>query len=532
MPWDIGDVEKHKKGLGDKQKEKWVATANSVRAKCIEEGGDEKECDARAIRIANGTVEEASMPEKLTPDMLPKDMQPSGLSEAVTKKEGAESFGASAYLVVEDSEKPSTWHLRVRDAAGKPDHRHMGAAWAALHGGYRGQTYEGPDKTKAITQLKALYSTEDMPVPGAAEMAAESLGHIEQLLTEVKVLLAEQGIDVCVCPECGEQVEHERGTPCAKTKCPECGAMMAPKTEEAALAESFAGVEMVSEGVAEADAQGPLVLKIRPIRPGFGNAKHNHYYPAPMLKRDAHKLVGLKMYESDHKSDKSTRTWVSTTTALLGFDNIGAPILEAVAHDPGFAQRMRNLNTARDADGNSLLGQMECSILGGGKIKRNQVREGRKANVVEALTVMQGLDWVTKAGAGGKALAIAESDKDGDMDEEDREVIEEETPAEEPLQEDAVNETLGAVPVLKALLASGLPQAAQERLAEGAYADEDTLRAAIDAEKAYLEAARPSSGGRPFGMGSASPKTEETDKSLAERESAVLDTYLPGRKRR
>jgi hypothetical protein len=30
----------------------------------------------------------------------------------------------------------------------------MGAAWAALHGGYRGNKYEGPDRSAAIAKLK------------------------------------------------------------------------------------------------------------------------------------------------------------------------------------------------------------------------------------------------------------------------------------------------------------------------------------------------------------------------------------------
>lgn len=69
------------------------------------------------------------------------------------------------YLVVEDPQKPSTWHLQVR-TNGKPDHHLMGAAWAALHGGYRGNTYQGPNKTEAISKLRALYRSEKMPVPG------------------------------------------------------------------------------------------------------------------------------------------------------------------------------------------------------------------------------------------------------------------------------------------------------------------------------------------------------------------------------
>lgn len=85
--------------------------------------------------------------------------------KAVKKSEGDGEHPASHYLVVEDSKKPSTWHLRVRNAAGKLDHRLMGAAWAALHGGYRGSKYAGPNKSEALSKLKTLYEQEDMPVP-------------------------------------------------------------------------------------------------------------------------------------------------------------------------------------------------------------------------------------------------------------------------------------------------------------------------------------------------------------------------------
>lgn len=90
----------------------------------------------------------------------------------MTKKtEGGESYSASAYLVAEDPESPSTWHLRVRDADGKPNHTLMGAAWAALHQGYRGNTYAGPNKAAALSTLKALYTSEGMDTP--VEMSAD-----------------------------------------------------------------------------------------------------------------------------------------------------------------------------------------------------------------------------------------------------------------------------------------------------------------------------------------------------------------------
>lgn len=73
---------------------------------------------------------------------------------------------ASAFLIVEDPQKTTTWHLPVKDSAGKADHTKMGGAWAALHGGYRGQKYEGPGKAEAIAKLKKLYDAEKMSVPG------------------------------------------------------------------------------------------------------------------------------------------------------------------------------------------------------------------------------------------------------------------------------------------------------------------------------------------------------------------------------
>jgi hypothetical protein len=74
------------------------------------------------------------------------------------------------YLVVEDPKKSSTWHLQVR-TNGTPDHRLMGAAWAALYGGYRGNEYTGPNKSAAISKLRALYASEKMPIPSEKSFA-------------------------------------------------------------------------------------------------------------------------------------------------------------------------------------------------------------------------------------------------------------------------------------------------------------------------------------------------------------------------
>ena len=84
------------------------------------------------------------------------------------KGKRAGSPKASDYLVVENPDEPSTWHLPVKEN-GTPNHRLMGAAWAALHGGYRGNAYSGPSKSAAIKKLRALYHSEGLPLPGESK---------------------------------------------------------------------------------------------------------------------------------------------------------------------------------------------------------------------------------------------------------------------------------------------------------------------------------------------------------------------------
>lgn len=81
-------------------------------------------------------------------------------------KTNSDGYGPGDFLVVEDPDKPSTWHLQVKKN-GKPDHGLMGAAWAALHEGYRGNKYDGPNKAQALKDLVALYKSEGMETPSA-----------------------------------------------------------------------------------------------------------------------------------------------------------------------------------------------------------------------------------------------------------------------------------------------------------------------------------------------------------------------------
>jgi len=135
-------------------------------------------------------------PATMTTGVKGDEPGPEG-AKAPMKTEGDGQHPAGHYLVVEDPQKPSTWHLRVRNVAGDLDHRLMGGAWAALHGGYRGNVYEGPGKAEALAKLKRLYASEDMETPKAFTLIIDGIeleleDEQKQAITELITAPAEQ----------------------------------------------------------------------------------------------------------------------------------------------------------------------------------------------------------------------------------------------------------------------------------------------------------------------------------------------------
>jgi len=297
-----------------------------------------------------------------------------------------------------------------------------------------------------------------------------------------------------------------------------------PPEQEATTTETFAesaeGITLLSEGALPADGMGPLTLKVKLIEPGFGNKRDGHYYPAEMLRRDSHVFEGAKMFETDHREgEKSTRTWVSTVRKVTGYSDTGAPIAEVVVHDPSFAQRVRNLATS------SLLDSMACSILASGNVKRGKVG-GEDARIVEAITDAQAVDWVTRAGAGGQALAImseAQSEPEPTNGGTAMNEVEQQEPAvtPEPVQEkepEPVVERLSETDAAAVLAEAQCNDAIKERLAQGSYANADALRAAIVAEVEYLK--RVTGAGKVTDLGETA-KAQPKKVTLAEVEDRV-----------
>ena len=129
---------------------------------------------------------------------------------------------------------------------------------------------------------------------------------------------------------------------------------------------------------------------------------------------------------------------------------------------------------------------------------------------------------LTDAGAGGRALALAESESDNggeSMADEKNEVIEELEPEAEELETvtlseqeepepEAPPETLDGEKVRELVEATNLPDAAKARLSEAEYADEETAGAAIAAEVAYIKEVTGS--GKPFAQGASSAPEQQS----------------------
>jgi pterin-4a-carbinolamine dehydratase len=84
------------------------------------------------------------------------------------------------YLVVEDRDKVSTYHLQVKEN-GVPNPRLMGAAWRALYhpSGHRGNPYKGPQKDKAKRKLRALYKSLGREMPRVQRHSLFSSSDVE-----------------------------------------------------------------------------------------------------------------------------------------------------------------------------------------------------------------------------------------------------------------------------------------------------------------------------------------------------------------
>lgn len=249
------------------------------------------------------------------------------------------------------------------------------------------------------------------------------------------------------------------------------------------------------EGSAESDGKGVGEVIIDLIVEGFGNKRDNHYYSANVLREAAEDFAGAKQYvdhldpEAQRKlngmprsvrdlAGRITEAWVTQNddgkTVIRGKAKIAQPWLwSLIESDPG------------------LIG---VSINAWGKSKPGTV-EGRQARIVEGISKVGSVDWVTEAGAGGKVVSLVEAQLN-EEDEMDKAATAE--PADTEQETLTVESLIEDHPeVVEELLAlreddAEAEEAEEEPEAEEAEDDEDETEQTVEAliEERALELAR------------------------------------------
>jgi hypothetical protein len=500
MPWVAADAQKHtKKADTPKKQQGWAKAANARLKTCMADGGDQDECEASAIKVANAAVskseETAEVLVRVPLLAVPVDGETVPVSDLI-----------DAYRQMQEGKSESKPEDRPLPA-GEFDFRE------AVSGSLEDFAMSVKDAFRAAFKSDMVSST-GVPVD---DLWPREVFKDNPSLDDAVVVRA-NGAFYAVEYKQNDDGGFDFATREKWHKVVLTYTFAEEPAEEMAeveLAESASGAALqLAEALPAADGnRAPLLLDVALIRPGWGNKTDNHYYPAEMLKRDAKVFEGVKMYTTNHREgEKSVRTEVSQVQEIIGFTDDGAPIAKVAIHDPDFAEATRNrarLNT---------LTSLECSILARGRVKTRKV-DGKQANVVEAITSAQSVDWVTRGGAGGHALNLAET-ADGGNDMSDKEKQEQEkqeekapvTETQEAVLSEAGQEKQEAPKPLDGdavegfLKASTLPEAAQKRLAEAEYKDKAEVETAITAEVAYLKTITGS--GKPFGQGRGKPPDE------------------------
>lgn len=511
MPFtvDSPDLPSNVKVLDAELKAQWVEVFNSVFAKCQEDGGED--CEGAAMVQANGVVK--------------KRQGEMDIGEAVWTRAQINDFPDSSFAIImpggekDDDGKTVPRSLRklpFKNKQGAVDIPHLRNALSRLPqvkdvsdaqiAKARTILNKAADEHLKTRQEEGMKLFEALNIIQEASRAA--IGALADLRAEIEGLELEEGKSgsVMVALELLEQMivpKDDEEEPDEEE--PELEEVVEPEADTAS--ESFAesltgGVIAISEIDEPKSVRDPLAIKMRLIKAGPGNPADNHYYPGEVLRRDAHVFEGVKMYTTPHNEDeRSEDNEVGKIRKIVEFEEDGSPIADVLIFDPAFAEKTRNRAKAGELD------SLECSILGKGVTKEGDV-EGHTYNVVETIESAQAVDFVPRAGAGGRAVSVSESDK----------------PKPEPKQlelpePEPKTSILEREKVLTVLRETNLPKPSQDRLASGEYQDEATLTEAIKSEIDYVKSV--SGSGLPLEPG----KTQPVVISAEERQKADREWY-------
>lgn len=120
--------------------------------------------------------------------------------------------------------------VQAANAALKGGAEEQDAIFACIHAA--GKTKHPGGVGKKESDLKADFITlqELLKEYGLDEIAVKAIKARGEGQGAGGPKQGDAGAETCVCPKCGHELEHERGTPCNELKCPECGTPMEGKS--------------------------------------------------------------------------------------------------------------------------------------------------------------------------------------------------------------------------------------------------------------------------------------------------------------
>lgn len=559
MPWTVDDVEKHIKGLSDKQKEVWVKVANAARKRCLNSGKSERECDASAIRQANAVAKNVKEADNGVHAHGPHFCICPECGEKVEAKEGQKCKELKCPQCGTQMRAQVTGERRSKTTEGggeMPDYE----KWLSeqpeevqqmievhIHGLKSALEKERDAREVAERALKILGEVElteavwttkyvnDLPdscfaliLPGGKK--DDEGKTVPRSLRKLPYKDASGKVDVPHLRNALARLPQMKDVP-AKLKAQVLKKLqaVAKKYLKTYQAESEA-VDMMGDTVplVERAVRDDSTIPIKIIQPGWGTSG---YYPPEVLARDGPKVfkAGTKMYwdhptqtEEAERPERSLRDLAAELVTDAEWNENGPA-------GPGLYAKAKVFKPFRDAL-DELAPHIGVSIRAMGTVENGEA-EGRKGKLVTALTGAKSIDFVTVPGAGGKILELFEAARPETKEKEMEEKIKQLKKENAELREALLSKEAAEI-VSEALSKAELPDVTRQRLQESLVVEppvtadgkldkaklESTVQEAVKAEIAYLSEVVGSGAIR--GMGS----TQQSDgKALKE---AFKELYL------
>jgi len=351
-------------------------------------------------------------------------------------------------------------------------------------------------KAQAQALMRQLTSfLKDRTIPEALRKEVE----------DVRVALRRKWEDLEAEASAGVEEPSEEGPGVPYTDLPWMSAETAEAAGPVTFAESAsARIVDVDLGEAAPGDDEPLVyVDFVVIEPGWGNTRDNNYYSPEMVREYAHKFQGAKMYPTEHDSRAKTveREWAEIIKCPVDFTETGAPIGRAAVYNKDMAYSVRQRAKA------GRLESLQCSIHAVGDVERGYKAGGRSGNKVKSIKHVESVDLVSRAGAGGRAVAMFQEDSGGIIMSDAERVTENDEPvveiqeiheaeaaatpteaAETSVTEDQPTEVLTASDIVTALTEASLPNAAMVALSKRTYDTREELDAAIAETQTIIDA--------------------------------------------